>query len=253
MADAVSDDERGLSDVLGYVIVFSLVVTAVLLVTAGGLSAVEDARDTERAQNAERAFEVLADNFAAIHERSAPSRSTEIDLGDAEIFYDSETLITIRGDDQELASQTVLPVRMNVEGDRAVVYEAGAVFRHTGGGISMVRPPPFLLSENRVHLPLIHTTAATVESAGGTTVLLRGVSEQRRIAAAGDRSSLGYDELTIQISSPRFEAWEGYLSEEEGLDCTTEADIETVTCTLDLGSSYSAYILVHQIELSLIL
>jgi len=60
---SLRDDGHGLSDVLGYVLVFSLVVTSVLVVTVGGLSAVENARDAERAQNAERAFDVVATNF----------------------------------------------------------------------------------------------------------------------------------------------------------------------------------------------
>jgi hypothetical protein len=247
------DDERGLSDVLGYVLVFSLVVTSVLLVTAGGLAAIEDARKTGQVQNAERAFDIVADNFAALYERSAPSRSTEIALGESELFYDSNVSVTVRGDGKELVSRELRPVEMSVVGDRSLVYEGGAVFRHTGEGVTVVRPPPFLLSENRVHLPVIQTTAPTIESAGSTTVLLRGVSTGQSSPVAGGQSSLGYDEMTIEIASPRFEAWERYFSEEEGLDCTTQPNIDTVSCTLDLGSDYSAYVTVHQIEMSLIL
>lgn len=246
------DDTRGLSDVLGYVLVFSLVVLAVLLVTAGGLAAVEDARDTEQAQNAERAFDVVADNFAAIYERNAPSRSTELDLGDSEIYYNSNVSLTIRGDGKELTTRRMRPVEMNVVDDRNLIYEGGAVFRNTDDGVTMSRPPPFLLTERRVHLPVVQTTAGALESAGSTTVLLRGVSTGRRTVTSGSEN---FSQLTIGIASPRFEAWEAYLSDEDGpgLDCTTQPAVETVTCTHDLGTDSVTYVTVQQIRLSLIL
>ena len=249
---SLRDDGHGLSDVLGYVLVFSLVVTSVLVVTVGGLSAVENARDAERAQNAERAFDVVATNFAAIYERDAPSRSTELDLADSEIFYNSNSSITVRGGGQELVSRNVRPVEMNVVGDRSVVYEAGAVFRENGDDVSMVRPPPFLLTGGQVHLPVVQTTTPTIESAGSTTALLRGVSTNRSVVTAANGDTPGFNQLTVEITSPRFGAWERYFTE-EGLDCTTFPATETVSCTLDLDSTFSVYVTLQRIEMSLIL
>jgi len=240
--------DRGLSDVLGYVLVFSLVLMSVMLVTVGGLATIEDARDAEQAQNAERAFEVVADNFAAIYERNAPSRAAELDLGDSEIFYDSEVSITVRsGDGAELASRELTPVEMRIDDQRRLVYEGGAVFRHSEAGVTMVREPPFMLSADRTHVPIVQTTSETVESAGSTTVLLRGVSTERSVAVAGE----DFGQLVIEIASPRYQTWERYLSEEAGLDCETDPFVETVTCGLDDPSS--VHVTVQQIELSLIL
>jgi len=251
--------DRGLSDVLGYIIVFSLVVSAVVLVTVGGLATLEDARDAERAQNAERAFDVVADNFASIYERNAPSRSSEIDLGGSELVYGNNVTITVRRDGQPLLSRNVRPVEMRVVDGRTITYEAGAVFRRDGGSTAMIRPPPFLLSEDRVHLPVIQTATSNIESAGSTTVLLRGVSDGREIvgtsdpgqAAVGGGTDLTDSEITIQITSPRFEAWERYLSG-EGLDCTTPGANE-VSCRFDVGATDSAYVVVQTIRLSLVL
>jgi hypothetical protein len=260
MTESRGGGDRGLSDVLGYIIVFSLVVSAVLLVTAGGLAALEDARDAEQTQNAERAFDVIADNFASIYERNAPSRSSEIDLGNSELSYGNNVTVTVLRDDQELLSRSVRPVRMRVVDGRTITYEGGAVFRRDGENIGMVRPPPFLLSGDRVHLPLIQTTAPTIESAAGTTVLLRGVSDRRDIIGTSDAELSGIDgvtdltglnDITIQVTSPRFEAWGRYFTN-EGLSCVTRSSAEEVECTLDLGSDYSAYVMVQSIRLSLV-
>lgn len=241
-------DERSLSDVLGYVIVFSLVLMAVLLVTVGGMATLENARDAEQAQNAERAFDVVADNFAAIYERNAPSRATELDLGESEIFYDSAVAVTVRdGDGQELASRELTPVEMRIDDDRRLVYEGGAVFRHSDAGVTMVREPPFMISQERTHLPIIQTTSSTVESAGSTTVLLRGVSTERSVAVSGEE----FDELVIEIASPRYEVWNRSLSENSALDCETDPVVETVSCEFD--NPESVHVTVQQIDLSLIL
>ncbi len=244
---------RALSDVLGYVVVFSLVVTSVFLVTAGGLATLEDARDSEQAQNAERAFDVVADNFASIYERNAPSRSTEIDLGESEMFYDSNVSIAVSGGGTTLVSRQLRPVQMNVVGDRSLVYEGGAVFRRSeGGGVTMVEEPPFLLAPDRVYMPVVQTYSPTVESAGSTTILLRGVSTGRLVAAAGTDDDFGFSELTIEVASPRYEVWERYLSERDHITCDTDSAVSTVECTVSLDSEFTAQFVVYQIEMSLI-
>lgn len=240
-------DRRGLSDVLGYIVVFSLIITSVLLVTAGGLSTIEDARDTEQVENAERAFDVVAESFAAIYERNAPSRATEIDLGDGDIIYGSNVSITVEGDDRELVSRQLRPIEMRVTDDRSLIYEGGAVFRQTGGGVSVVEDPPILVESDRAHVPVVQTTADALESAGSTTILLRGVSTRRSVEAADE----SFSDLTIEVASPRYEAWESHLSENPALTCGVSPDTETVECTAtDIGSTFVTH---QQIEVSILL
>jgi hypothetical protein len=241
------DDERAVSDILGYVIIFSIVITSVFVV-ASGFGVLDDVRDAERVKNAERAFDVMAENMAAIYERDAPSRSTEIDLGDSEIFYGSNVSITISGDGTEFAAYQIRPVEMRVTSDQSLVYEGGAVFRQQRDSAFMTREPPFFISERRVHVPVVQTTAPALESAGSTTVLVRGESTRRAVLESDTEDS--YDRVTIEISSPRFEAWEEYLEEEPATTCTTPAT-ETVSCTVD--DPEVVYVTHQQIELSLIL
>ena len=245
-----ADDERGLSEVLGYIIVFSIVITSIVVVVVGGIATVEDARDSERVENADRAFDVAADNFADIYERNAPSRATEIDLGEASIFYDNNVSMTVSGTaaGQGTVFETThefRPVTMRVTDDRNLIYEGGAVFRGEAGNEIMSRDPPFLL-EDRVHIPVVKTVAPTIESAGRTTVLLRGVADERELRADAE-----VDRVTIEISSPRYEAWATGL-ESDVVDCDTDSATRTVTCELS-GNDIQTYVTKHQIELSLIL
>jgi len=240
-------DERGISEILGYVVVFSLVITSILLVT-GGFSVIQDVRDGEREKNAERAFDVTAQNMAAIYERGAPSRATEIDLGDSSIFYANNVSITVRGDGLEIASHRLRPVQMRVTDDHSLFYEGGAVIRDQRETALVVRDPPLLLSKERVHIPIVQTTAPATESVGSTTVLLRGERTSRRVLESDTTGS--YSTLTVEVASPRFEAWNDYFEENPALDCTTDSVTQTVTCTIQ--NPETVYVVHHQIELSLI-
>jgi len=243
-----TSDERAISDVLGYIIIFSLIIVSIfIVVTAFG--ALSDVRDVERATNAERAFDVAAENMAAIYERNAPSRSTEIALGQSEIFYASNVSMAVSADGTELASYQVRPVEMRVTDDESLVYEGGAVFRDQGDAAVMLRDPPYLISAGRVHLPLVQTTAPALESVGSTSVLLRGESTRRAVVASDLDGS--YDELSIEISSPRYVAWERHLANQPSTTCDTQPESQTVDCTID--DPGQVYVTHQQISLSFVL
>jgi hypothetical protein len=242
--------DRGASEVLGYVIIFALIISVIGFVTTLGMPALTNVQDAEQASNAERAFDVVGDNFAAVYERDAPSRSTEIDLGDSTIYYAEPVTINVTVDGT--SNETELrPIVLRVSDETSLIYEGGAVFRKDGDNGLVLRNPPMLLSSDRVHVPVIKTTAPAVESAGGTTILLRGESSERSIQRA-ERS--GASQMNISIESPRYELWKQYFVEETGIeesDCTVDASAETVDC--QVNSPDTVYVTLQEIEVSVIL
>ncbi len=74
--------DRAVSETISFVLVFSLIVASVGAVYAIGVSELEATRDAERIENAQRAFDVLADNVDDVLE-GAPSRGTEVKLAEA--------------------------------------------------------------------------------------------------------------------------------------------------------------------------
>lgn len=245
-------DGRSASEVLGYIFVFALVLMAIAFVTALGVPTLEDVRDSEQSANAERAFDVVADNMAAIYERNSPSRSTEIDLANTELFYGNNISIAVTVDDGSVVrthEYQIRPVVLRVNDKSSLVYEGGAVFRVEQNGGLVLRDPPFLFTETRVHAPIIQTTAPGIETASGTTVLLRGQATDRSIVATDTEG--GFQEVTVEISSPRYELWAEYLTEQDALDCTTDDSTETVEC--DLDDPEIVYVTRHRIDVSIIL
>jgi len=241
-------EQRAVSEVLSYVLVFGLVLTSVTIVSFVGLPILEDSRDSERAVNAERAFDVVADNMAAIYEKNSPSRATEIDLDDSELFYADTVQFRVTVDDGSVPrtyEYNARPVGLRVSERTTLIYEGGAVFREQDNGGLMIRDPPFLLGEQRVHLPIVQTVSDGSEASGGTTVLLRGTSTNREVLADTRRS---YEEITIEITSPRYRLWEEYFVEKRGLDCTTEG--QTVSCTIE--NPETVFVTHQQIDLSIV-
>lgn len=224
--------DRGASEVLSFALVFGLVVGSVAIVSVSGLSSLESARDAEQMNNAERAFDILADNMADIHERGAPSRATEVSLGEAQLFTGENVTFNVTAKDSTGSLSTVTKTRkvrpIIYEGnkDRRIVYEAGAIFRVNRDGGLMLDDPPFVTETERVMIPMVATNSETVESTGGSTVLIRANRKSTDVAVSNTRG--GYDSLYINISSPRNEYWKNYLVDDPHFDCGSAPYIETI-------------------------
>lgn len=247
-------EDRGLSEVLGYVIIFGIIVTSVLLLSASGTSTLQDIRDDEQSANAQRAFDVVADNMAAVYEQNSPSRATEIDVGSSRLSYGNYTTIemdVIEGGTVQKAFEAELrPVILSTASDSELVYEGGAVIQTEREGGTMLREPPLLLADDRIHVPIIKTTSPRVEAVSGTTALLRGKATGRDVLFTPDTAPTSPDELRVTVTSPRYEIWERYFEEETPMSCSTPAT-ETVECSM--SSPDDVYITVQEIELSIIL
>lgn len=234
------DRSRALSEVLSYALVFSLIVISIAIVTVGGLGSLQDARTSEQVDNADRAYDVLHDNMADIYAEGAPSRATEISLGQTEVYFgDNVTMrVTVDGDDVAL-NRTIRPIVFRIDGQRSLVYEAGATIHDGPDGGLVLNEPPFVVSEDGgtggglVHLPVVDTTSPTVQSVGGGTVLVQGQSAEREVLASSVDG--GSTIQSIRLETPRYDIWEDYFQEQGYCQTTSTVtgDPGAVTCTLD--------------------
>jgi hypothetical protein len=242
---------RAVSDVVGFILVFSLITTTVGVVYVVGFQGLTDARDAERVNNAERAFDVMAHNVEDIHRDGAPGRSTEVKLADAQLSFGEETTVEWcwdADDDGSLTDDCGTPSSTNTETLRPVVFEAdgaevvyenGAVIRAQGDGAVVRREPGMLFrdagSTRTVVLPTVAMTQDGTRSVGGdTTVLVRTQLQ----AGQGGRSLLAPTpttadsfRFTIDTAPNRAEAWERYLDDE--IPDSWNADACTVTDPAD--------------------
>jgi len=255
-------DNRAVSEVLGFVLVFSLVLTMVIVITAAGVPALESAKDTQQRQNAMTAMDILADNIEDVYARGAPSRATEIDLHDAQLETGDHVRlnVTLNNTDAGTSQSKVWitrPIVYEGRSDTSIVYEAGGLYLVQDDGAVTRQRPPFVVEQSgsteRLYLPLLVLSSADKASIGGSTALVRtgSSSTSRPNIWFHESGGTSYNRLEITVESPRHDRWNEYL-EAQGFDCSTTGT--TLDCTFEgssLGDKLDAIsIVAHEIPVS---
>lgn len=222
---------RAQSETIGFVLVFALIAASTGIVYVAGFQTLDDARTAEELRNMERAFDVLDDSIGDVARRGAPSRSTEVRLGNGDLAFGDETRINVTTNAStrsvEISPQPIV-YRL---GGTEIVYVSDAVMRTDRGGTVMRSDPALVANDRRVVLPLIDVDAAgsRVGVGGDTTVLIRTRSKSPPNTLSVDPDA-GRVAVTVTIESPRTEAWRRTF-QRHGFSCGP-ADA-TVSCSTD--------------------
>lgn len=232
-------DDRAVSELVGYTIIFGMVVLISSSIVVIGTSTLADSRDRERVNNAEAAFEILAENIEEHATDRAVGRSTEIRVTDAALYFGAEedfyVTVTPEGEEEQVYLMTGEPIVYESSHDSRVVYSNGAVFRETDRESRMIEEPSFRIDDEKVVLPhiTISGTDRRLSISESRTVLVR--TEQRTPRFYRDSAHDEYGiEITIVTEPARAAAWEGYLESHEVVECSIDGSAEeaTVTCTI---------------------
>ena len=212
--------DRGVSETLGFVFVFAIVLFSVSVVYVGGMGVLTDVRDAERANNAERAFDVFADNVDDVVTGDAPSRSTEMKLSDSRLYVGDPVTLNVTGTsptaDPFTFEYEVVPIVYDGGDETRFVYAGGAAMRTGGDGGVVLDRPPMVVNGSRVVLPIVQTRSRSGGIGGSTTVLVRARAADRALLVGKQRTD--YD-LTVNVTSPRASLWREMLLSYDGVAC----------------------------------
>jgi hypothetical protein len=228
--------DRAQSDVLGFVFVFAIVVATIGLVFTAGFSGLQDARDFERVNNAERAFEVLKDNIEDMVDRGAPSRATEIKVSDASISLGDPVVINVSEDGGRFStSQEIAPIIFDANTGTRIVYAGGAIIREEANGEIVTHAPGFVLGSERTTIPIVQTRRQGRGSIGGdATVLVRTTASRRNVLYVNETGPVT---LWVNLTTPRADAWQAHLDDKD--DVTCEAVVgDQVACQVETRRAY---------------
>lgn len=240
MPDSGSD-ERAVSEILGYILIFSLIVATVGLVSISGLPALDSARESEQLQNAERAFDVLNSNMAEVYERGSPSRATELSASDARVELREPVTFNVSVEDEDgnvtSARAEIAPIVFSGLGETEFVYEAGAVIREQRDSSIMLRDPPMKLDDDRLFFTLVETFGDSRQSVGSGTVLVRAASTNREVVLA-EVIDASAEQVNVTVSNTaRGDAWAEFFETELGMNCTRSGGLDCGT-ELDVEQTY---------------
>jgi hypothetical protein len=215
--------DRAVSETISFVLVFSLVIASVGTVYAVGVSELEATRDAERVENAQRAFDVLADNLRDVI-GGAPSRGTEVKLADATVRSTEGAAMNVTVDPADGPPQfwafSSSPLVYDAATGGEIRLSHGAVLRDSDrGGASVVRGPPLVVDDDRMHITLIRQEHVGTAAVGG--------SQTVRIRTAGSRTRRFYDDagvahdVRLNLTTPYTDAWARQYESAGFDDCDT--------------------------------
>jgi hypothetical protein len=269
-----SPDDRSVSEVISFTLIFSLIAATVVLVYVSGIGGLEASRSAERITNAERAFDVLDDNINDIHSEGSPSRATEIKVSDAQMQFGELTTVTVRVENlnENIAATTNIsrvtsePIVYSAGSGPELVYSNGGVFRQDRSGTVLNSEPSLLFTddggERTAIVPTIQTRQDGVGSTGSQqTILVRTLLSAREVTVAEDdpetlTSNVDPDgngdpeynvTLRITTAEERRDIWLDYLNRNipssqdirSGTGACEAIDDTTIECSLAVENIYS--------------
>lgn len=234
---------RAVSNTLGYVLLFAVVITSLTVVGTVGVGSLEDARDGTLLMNAEQSMQGLTSAQEDLHREGVPRRTSQIRLSRGSLESGEETDIRVDIDsdvsyefDTSVPSGSPSPraIQYRSDGTR-IVSVAGAVFRLQESGAVVVKEPNFVFRSDATIIPVINTTTADPEtSMSGSGV---GVILTRTGGTLVHESSVSGN-IEIEIVAPterQAELWHDVLNDDmnppPGLTDPCSVTGDTVTCT----------------------
>lgn len=237
------DRERAVSELVGFAVVFGVVVLSISLVYTFGISALTELQSGEAVDNAGRAFDILADNMDDVHRNGAPGRSTELEFESGELATTGRVTMTVNTTTTPSMSFAATPISYT-RGEDGLHYATGAVLRTNRDSAAMVNDPPFRFSDERVVISFVETKpVGDTTSIGGGTVRVEGRWRGTNVEV----NDTGGVEFNVSVTSPRHEAWRRYFESREPQPqlCATDAANDTVVCQYETKQLFVRRTLVH--------
>lgn len=217
--------KRGVSDVVAFVLMFSIIIAGVGLVSTGGFDQLTHFTNSQQLENSDRGMQAAASSVENLQQNSDTYREFDLSLGGGNVWF-NETKITLDGSgditeigDDGTVSVNALEHRFELSsGVTNLTYEGGAVFR-TGSAITRYEPAITVDEDrNQAIISLVNlTTDESIDRSGAfaSEIVLSptGVPQEAPVAA---------DKQFISFSAERVDQQQVY---ETGNLSTLEVDV----------------------------
>lgn len=222
---ATAPSTRGVSDVVGYVLVFALIIGTTLPLLAVGTPALEETRDHVALTGGERAIAVFDDQMGAIERSETPQREALLHVGSGALAVEPTTTVTIESVDpsgRRIETHVTRRAGSVVYRDGGAVsgYESGLRFQTDSvGSVPRDRPPIATLGgpANRTVVSIVVVRPATETASvarSGPVRVRASVVDRRRIELPAAATGTA---VRLRVDSPRASAWADALGVVDGV------------------------------------
>jgi hypothetical protein len=224
MKSKVKGKDKGVSEMVGYIIMFGIVIAAVTLIYTSGMPMVEQTSETAALQSMKTSFISLQSNVKKVALDQSPVRTMKFNLIKGSIGAKKSPEagwlnVTVDGNPPYNLSFGNIEYTI---GSKKVIYENGAVIESTPGGSIIISDPPIFNCSGDVFISVINVSGDF--SAGG------GIAEMH--LRHGNTTVYPRQEnvpVTVTIASSYQDAWDRYLNETFGSFPITSCNLTLVT------------------------
>lgn len=213
--------DRGVSDTLGYALVFAIITITIGLVYGSGMVSLTEVQRHEQINNVELGFEVFDDNMMELTDRNAQGRTTELNLAGGSISVGEPILIYVKTNSTEpVVCNETRPAKLSVKpiiyqnSGQSVVYSMSAVFRGDGTGSTMVNRPDWVIGSDQSILPIVTTTTSGSTSVGGDLSILIAANQRGKDLRCEFEEPASPLQVNVTIESNRAPAWKTYFEDQ---------------------------------------
>lgn len=242
MTEKTFRDRRGISEILGFILTFAIIIGAVSFVYLAGFASLADLRTGEQVNSDGRTMRGVAEAFEDIHQDEAPERSIEIDLNQGsisrtessvefQVTYDSGSGPTTRTIPLDVGAFRLEPADSETE----FVYENGALFRLQNQGSLLRSRPSFTCTDTAAHVSVV-TVRGDIDVSTSESVEVSASHRTSRLRypkPGTDQSPEAASSITVDFSgSANTDAWEQFFVREYGPDSWAQiGDTPQFECT----------------------
>lgn len=235
-----SDEDRAVSEVLSFVLVFGIIMTSVAVLSMTGFQAMEGYQEGEQLRNGEPAIDALADNFNDVLRYDAiEKRHGELSLREGTVTTGSGgTEINVSVDGEPIGTKSAFSTvenervelgTFNYEYDsETIAYEGGGVVRASESGSVMLEDPLLTCRDDTAIVSLVQIDAdsRSIQSSDGVGFTMR--VEERNSATYGVS-----DGVSIEVEDTSYDrAWESIEDDWNNCDAT-QVQVTVVTVDID--------------------
>jgi hypothetical protein len=212
----VNGRDRAVSETIGFVVTFSMIVLMVGLVYTAGTSALGEFQQAEQTDNAEYAMEALAETLGTL-ERGDPARASELRVGGGSFGVTNGTTL-----DVSVAGASPYSRSFQVRGlsyrrdETTVAFASGAVIRTDRGNAVMLRDPSFICTPDRAIVSVVTLrnvgNSTRIGTSGSVVVEARTVNRTLMFPVDASTAASDATAVTVTPSGARADGWEQYFS-----------------------------------------
>ena len=241
-------NDRAVSEVIAFVLIFSIVITSVGLLYTAGFGSITEIQESETDRSAERAFGAMAVAFDDIQTGRGSQRAVDLELSGRTMSVDDSAALTAQIDSGPTISADGALVYGPGSGTE-IVYQSGAVIRSDGPNSQLVsRAPRFQCADDHAVVSLVSLDgpSRSVSTDGSLSIVANGPNPgESTIADVGHDFPVGsppYD-MSVDFGGSQYgTAWESYFQDAPGWTVSGT----TAECT----NVDTAYIRVVPLELT---